>query len=515
MRSRTISLVLIAGLILVFSLLLESQERQKTAPEYKLLNKARRIEDPSARLAELARIKSAYPNSKYTDVIQRAIINTKIELSTTLEEILELQSQQFQSSRGLNRLFLFYYAGLEILQHKNISEFDKKKVTQIILMYADEAEKFSNNPEFLKRIPERQKQMIPRGLAMCYLMIAEAYLNEGDTIKAKEALASYVESGGNKDAVFWYIRGVTFERLGDDQEAFECFFNAAVGNFGDSVVRARTLYQKIYGNSDGFESRLEAKQRELPFHPTDVKPTKEWQGKTILAELFTGSECPPCVAADLGFDGLIEAYGPDHLVILEYHLPIPRPDPIMNHASRARAIHYAVNSTPTVIIDGEKKIRGGGSRAQAEAKFEDYSTEINTRMYEAPRIKLNVSAIREAENIRVNLSFDKEIAGADYHLVLVEEEVKYAGGNGILFHKKVVRDFQTVIPQEEKSQSFVFNILDAENKGAQRLSDYEKEIDFSFKEKHFKIDRTQLQVAFFVQDRATNKVYNAAVCGVK
>jgi len=515
MRSRTITLVMFVGLIFVFSLILGSQERQEAPPEYRLLMKARRIEDPNTRVAELERIKTQYPDSKYSVLIQNAIIKAKIELSTTLEEIMKLQSKQFQWARGLNRLVLFYYAGLDILQHKRISQFDEKKVTQIILMYAEEAEKLAKNPEFLKRVPERQKPLINRGLAMRYLMISQAYLNEGSPQKSKEALALYVKSGGEKDKVFWYAQGVTFELLGENQEALDSFFSAATENFGDSIDRAKKLYQKLHGSQEGFENRLEAKQRELPFHPTEFKPTQDWRGKTVLAELFTGSECPPCVASDMGFDGLIEAYSQDQLVILEYHLPIPRPDPIMNGATRARAIYYSVNSTPITYIDGEKKLRGGGPRTRAKAKFDEYSTEINSCMYEIPKVKLQVSAKRDGDDVLVSLSFDREISSADYNLVLVQEEVKYVGSSGLLFHKKVVRDFKIVSPGEAKDKGFAFNILDAERAGAQRLADYEKEINFSFKEKHFKIDRSRLQVVFFVQDRSSHKVYNAAVCDVE
>lgn len=422
---------------------------------------------------------------------------------------------QFQMASGLNRLFLFYYAGLDILQHKRISEFDKRKVTQAVLFYAEEAKKLAENPEFLQELPERQKPMVNRGLAMRYIMISQAYLNEGNPQQAKEALDLYVKSGGEKDKVFWYTRGVTYTQLGEEQEAFDSFFSAATENFGDSVGRAKELYQKLHGSLIGFEDQLAAKQRELPFHPTEFKPTQDWRGKTVLAELFTGSECPPCVASDLGFDGLMEAYNQDYLVILEYHLPIPRPDPIMNEATRARAIYYGVNSTPTTYIDGEKKLGGGGPRPRAKAKFDEYSTEINANMYETPEIKLQVSAKRNNDDVLVSLSFDREIASADYNLVLVQEEVKYAGGNGILFHKKVVRDFKTVTPGEVKDKGFAFNILDAERTGAQRLADYEKEINFSFSEKHFQIDRNRLQVVFFVQDKSSGKVYNAAVCDVR
>jgi tetratricopeptide (TPR) repeat protein len=514
-RNLTIILGLIVGLALVFSHALDSQERRPSAPEYRLLIKARRIKDPNVRLSELERIKSEYPESKHSRLIESAIISAKVELSTSLEEIIELQSQQFQKASGINRLLLFYYSGLSILRHEKISQFDRRNVTQAIILYAEEAEKFAKNPQFLQNLSDSQKPMINRGLAMCYLMVSQAYLNEAKPQEAKDALTQYLERGGQKDKAFWYTQGIVFKQLGEIQKAFDSFFIAASENFGDSVNQAKELYQKLHGSLEGFEDRLEAKRRELPFEPTMFKPTKEWRGKAVLAELFTGSECPPCVAADMGFDGLIEAYSQDQLVILEYHLPIPRPDPIMNAATRARAIYYGVNSTPTVYIDGEKKLTGGGPRLRAKGKFDEYSAEINSRVYRAPAVKVGVRAKRNGDDVSVTVTFDQEVSGADYNLVLVQEEVKYTGGNGILFHKKVVRDFKTVTPEEIKDEGFVFNILDAEKAGAQRLAEYEKEINFTFKEKHFKIDRSRLQVVFFVQERSTHKVYNAAVCDVK
>lgn len=514
-RNITIAIGLLAGLTIVSSLILECQERQTSSPEYRLLMRARRIGDPKARLAELERIRSEYPESPYRGQIENSIIRTQIELSTSLEEIMRLQRQQFQMTGGLNKLLMLYNAGLSILQHDKISQFDRKKVTQAVVFYAEEMEKLAQNPEFLERLPERQKPLISRWLVMRFLMISQAYLSEEDPQKSKEALNMYVDKGGEKDKAFWHIQGVTFEQLGENQQAFDSFLNAAAENFGNSVERARTLYQKLHGSLEGFEVRLESKQREIPFRPAKFKPTQEWRGKTVLAELFTGSECPPCAAVDIGFDGLIEAYGQDQLVVLEYHLPIPRPDPIMNAATRARAIYYGVNSTPTTYIDGEKKLAGGGPRSKAKEKFDEYATEINSRMYEIPKVQVKVSAKRSGDDILITPTFDKELSGADYNLVLVEEEVNYAGGNGILFHKKVVRDFKTFMPGEVKNKGLIFNILDAENAGAGRLAEYEKELDFSFKEKHFEIDRTRLQVVFFVQDKSSHKVFNASVCAVE
>ena len=52
-------------------------------------------------------------------------------------------------------------------------------------------------------------------------------------------------------------------------------------------------------------------------------------------ELFTGAQCPPCVAADVAFDVLEKTYKPADLVLIQYHLHIPGPDPLTNAASEA------------------------------------------------------------------------------------------------------------------------------------------------------------------------------------
>src|SRR5581483_5361271 len=44
--------------------------------------------------------------------------------------------------------------------------------------------------------------------------------------------------------------------------------------------------------------------------------------RAVLVELFTGAQCPPCVAADLGFDALQKTYGPSEVVRLQYHLHV-------------------------------------------------------------------------------------------------------------------------------------------------------------------------------------------------
>src|SRR5262249_30169554 len=74
-----------------------------------------------------------------------------------------------------------------------------------------------------------------------------------------------------------------------------------------------------------------------PVTPTPFAGRKGKSQRVVLVELFTGAQCPPCVAADLAFDGLQKTYKPTEVVLLQYHLHIPRPDPLTNADTEERA----------------------------------------------------------------------------------------------------------------------------------------------------------------------------------
>jgi len=332
------------------------------------------------------------------------------------------------------------------------------------------------------------------------------------------ALDAYKKDGGASDAQYFYTLAGIYDKMDKAKEAYEAYLTAAVENYEDAAARAKALYAKINRKADGFEAQLEAKLKTLPYHPEPFKASAEWKGKAVLAELFTGSECPPCVGTDLGFDGLIEAYPARYLAVLEYHLPIPRPDPMMNPATKIRQDYYGVNSAPTVVIDGDKKMIGGGNRGMAEGKFKEYKTEIDARVIDAPVVSLKARASRASDTVNVEYEIDKPAPGAEYRIVLVQAEEKYKGSNGLQFHKLVVRDLATVDPAAAKKQA-IFDLAKSEQATAEYLTEFEKTYtriqNFKFAERHHKIDRQGLKVVFFAQEKESKKVLNAVVIDVK
>ena len=75
----------------------------------------------------------------------------------------------------------------------------------------------------------------------------------------------------------------------------------------------------------------------------------------------------------------------------------------------------------------------------------------------------------------------------------------------------VVKDFVTL----DSGKNISFNLAESENITKKYLQDFEKERDFKFEIMRDKIDRSQLKVVFFIQEKETKKVLNAVICDVK
>ena len=513
---RSAGAALVASVLLALALQVQAgrQQRRDRAPELAEYQNALKIQDLAGRIRELERIKAAYPSTQYRALIESAILYARIQMATTVDEVVKLHEPVIRGADGMNRVFVFYSFSWDILRHPNAARFDKAKATRAVLDYVDRGMKLALDPEFRKTLPADQIPFLEINRPTFHLAEAAAYINEGNAPKAAAALEKFRKSGHALDQVYHYILGDLDMARGREKEALESYLSAASENYGDALAKARTLYQKLNGSLDGFEAKVEDRQRQLPFTPEVYKPDKKWEGKTVLAELFTGSECPPCVGADLGFDGLIEAFDSRYLAVLEYHLPIPRPDPMMNQATKKRAQEYGVTSTPSTFFDGEATAGGGGDRSMAGEKFREFSVEVKARLAEKPAVLLEVKAARAGDLVRIEFRADKTPSGADFHIALVQEEEKFRGGNGLPFHKMVVREFVTLSEAAVKSRTSTIDIAAAEAAAAGSLTEFERATSFRFPVKKDRIDRSALRVVLFVQDRTTKKVLNAAVAVV-
>jgi hypothetical protein len=199
------------------------------------------------------------------------------------------------------------------------------------------------------------------------------------------------------------------------------------------------------------QSALDAEYKaKFPFQPTAFEGRREKSDRVVVMELFTGAQCPPCVAADLAFDGLERTYKPNDVIFLQYHMHIPGPDPMTNPVTEGRWEYYlkvlgrnALRGVPSSLFNGKPLEGGGGGIPQAEEKYKGYRNVIDKLLEETPAANVAVRANREGDTIKMSATVKNlKEPGEDVRLrfVLAEEEIRFVGGNNIRFHHMVVRD---------------------------------------------------------------------------
>ena len=200
--------------------------------------------------------------------------------------------------------------------------------------------------------------------------------------------------------------------------------------------------------ADAEARALEAKADEAAKADALVLEPKPFTGnreatadRVVLLELFTGAQCPPCVAADVAFDALLETYKPTELVALEYHLHIPGPDPMTNADSEARSAYYGVRGTPSTYFNGSAEAPGGGFALEhAETKYQEYREAIEQRLEGRKRASIDLQVDRAGDKVQIRATAKADGGSKPrLRLALVEGAVRYVGGNKLRFHHHVVR----------------------------------------------------------------------------
>ncbi len=263
-------------------------------------------------------------------------------------------------------------------------------------------------------------------------------------------------------------------------------------------------------------------KNEIKFQPE--RPNGRRAGdRVVLTELFTGTQCPPCVAADVAFDAALQAYRPTQAVFLEYHEHIPGPDPLTCPASEARMSYYdkEIQGTPTFIVDGKLLNENvGGPASRGETSYGLLHAGLDKAMGVQPGARLKLTARRQGETVELSAEVSElSRPGERTHLrfVLAEEVVHYAAPNGQRLHHHVVRDFPggaAGTPLKEKSvkQTAKVDLTQLRKQLESYLAGAGKRMPFADDERPLEL--RQLKAVAFVQDDATKEVLQAAQADV-
>src|SRR5262249_38716652 len=141
----------------------------------------------------------------------------------------------------------------------------------------------------------------------------------------------------------------------------------------------------------------------IPFKPDKFGGRKGKGSRVAVLELFTGAQCPPCVAADTAFDAALKTYGPGEVVLLQYHLNIPGPDPMANPETLARARYYAdaFEGTPTALLDGKLGPELGGRKQEAEASYKTLRKALEAALERDAGAEVKLAVSRKGDKLDI------------------------------------------------------------------------------------------------------------------
>jgi hypothetical protein len=274
-------------------------------------------------------------------------------------------------------------------------------------------------------------------------------------------------------------------------------------------VEARLEQLELKSYQDYQASALDFKVAKFPGR-------KSKSNRAVLFELFTGAQCPPCAAADLAFDAMAKAYDTKEVVLLQYHVHIPGPDALTNADTNERAAYYEITGTPTFIFNGKGVPLDGGPSEKAPDVFAAYS-EIADHFLETPAsAQLQVAAARKGDKIQIKAAVTdlaKPGPKVKLRLALVEDWVRYKGGNGITYSHQVVRAFPggvegMALTKKDTERTAAIDIGELRQNLTKYLDTAAKEEPFLDTQRPMRL--RNLSVVAFVQDDATKQVLQAA-----
>jgi thiol:disulfide interchange protein DsbD len=297
-----------------------------------------------------------------------------------------------------------------------------------------------------------------------------------------------------------------------------------------------SLYRKTHNDSlKGLTELLDSAFRARHVNPIvtgKYTATPRRTSRTVLAEMFTGAACIPCLSVDLSFERVLERYSRADVAYLVYHIHAPSADPYSNFAVEDRSRFYNVNSAPTVFIDGRRAAVGEGGTPLATTVFPKLDAVISERLEAAPDGAIAASAARDGSRISAAVTVSQMPVKTDrvrLHVALVELESSYSGENGLRLQPMVVRamfgakDARGILLKDAATEPVKWSIdlsaLSAENDEYYDwyVADLKKRtsLDTSFREKRSAVDPGRLAIVAFLQDDVTRAVLQSTFVAVK
>jgi Tfp pilus assembly protein PilF/thiol-disulfide isomerase/thioredoxin len=302
----------------------------------------------------------------------------------------------------------------------------------------------TNQPEKIEGVLTDALKTTPINTQALNLLLGR-YDRENQPAKVETLLNDVVARDGAVPMAWLRLGRIEMQKA-NDAKALDHFLHAAATQYlrGPDLETLKSLYRKVRGSETGLEAELDKlyMATSKPVTPTAYTPSKARTDRLVLLEMFTGSGCPPCVAADLAFDAVMARYPATAIVPIAYHVHIPQPDPMTTTESEARRLFYSVSGVPTFNIDGQLGKLGGGGWSNTPPVYDEYVTKIDKALELPTEAALSVRATVEGDTVSATATVTKLPAGAKdlrLHILVVERELLFGGENGVREHPMVVR----------------------------------------------------------------------------
>ena len=530
---------------------------REVTPEAKALRDASAITDPDKQIEAFKKVIADFPKTSAASSAENNIINTMTRKASTDIKTLQEQAKKYvdaaptpneqvrrlgSTASGLAGASVLLddaeqYAkkALDLLgNEKAWIDGEKKAAAEA------QAEAAKRNPTAKPRPAVTDADYSSRLVSQRQtglMTLGQIYDKRGKTVEAektyREAYNLQPKTGAGaavKLAEYAKLAGHPYEQL-------EYLTVATLAGRVTAATRAdlEAVYKQTHGGTTADLDKMLDDRYEKEATRVEVTPytaSKQRTDRMVVAELFTGAGCPPCVAADLAFEATLDRYAVKDVALLVYHLHIPRPDPMTNPSTQTRKDFYDVPGTPTYVIDGGSQKVGGGGAAQAQTLYKDtVESVIDKRLDVKPAAQVNLKATNKGGTIDVAVEVGKTVKSGKpdqklrLQVVLVEELVHYTGENGVRFHPMVVRSVAStekdklgfpVVPGQTSKVTHTFDVAKIVADAKAQLDELEGGSNqrfgkFQFIERKNAIDVKQLRVVAFVQDEQTKEILQAAV----
>ncbi|HEY0347644.1 MAG TPA: tetratricopeptide repeat protein [Pyrinomonadaceae bacterium] len=480
------------------------------APEQKAYDEARRIKDPQKKIEALEKVVKDFPDKVVAFQARNDVLDAYIKSFPTQTDKIRAAAEKIFEPSKVSPLALgssYLNVATKLMDAGLMLDWAEELSTKGSAMYEDELAKN------IRRQRARGQDTLGR-----------IYLKQGKTKQAKTYLKLALTNDPELSSSMIGL-GTIAESTGDHKTAVEYFTSAAVKTPLKKADRQlmETAYRAMHQDSlTGLEDLLDSKYRKLNagLHFDHYQTSTKRTSRTALAELFTGSGCGPCVAADLGFDGLLERYKRQDLVVLIYHLHIPLPDPMTNPATVDRGKYYGVPGTPTPVVDGFRLPSAGGSRDMTKGFYDRVNPKIESELELAAQAQIAVTGVIAGDIVKANVVVDQIKAPSPdlkLQIALTEDEVRYTGENGVRFHPMVVRSLGgkeangfALSGSGPTTIEWAFDLKAMSDQLKKYLDGYEQQghrgDPFTFLDKKYQIDPNNLSLVAFVQDMKTKQV---------